>query len=46
MERKRLSIDLEEEDHRKFKAKVSLEGKKMVDKIVEWIRKYIRDKKN
>jgi len=41
MDRKRLSIDMDEKDHREFKAKASLEGKKMVDKVVEWIKRYI-----
>lgn len=41
--KKRLSIDLEEENHRKFKSKVSLEGKKMVEKVAEWIKRYIKE---
>jgi len=41
MVKKRLSIDVEEKDHRAFKAKTSMEGKKMVEKVVEWVKKYI-----
>jgi len=40
--KKRLSIDMEEKDHREFKSKASLEGKKMVEKVVEWVKRYIK----
>jgi len=43
---KRINFDIDEQEHREFKAKVALEGKTIAEKITEWIRKFLRgDKK-
>ncbi len=43
--KKRINFDIEEEEHREFKAKVSLEGKTIAEKITEWIRQFLRGQK-
>jgi len=39
---KRINFDIDEKEHREFKAKVALEGKTIAEKITEWIRKFLR----
>ncbi len=45
MATKRINFDIDEKEHREFKAKVSLEGKTIAEKITEWIRRFLRGEK-
>jgi len=40
--KKRLNVEIEAEEHNKFKSKCSLEGKTISERIIEWIREYLR----
>jgi len=43
--KKRINFDIDEKEHREFKAKVSLEGKTIAEKITEWIRQFLGSQK-
>ena len=43
--KKRLNIEIDENEHRKFKGKCSLEGKTITEKVIEWIRDFLRGEK-
>jgi len=43
--KKRINFDIDEKEHREFKAKVSLEGKTIAEKITEWIRQFLKSQK-
>lgn len=43
--KKRINIHINEQVHKEFKSKVSLEGKTITKKLLEWIQEYLKDNK-
>ena len=42
MLKKRINVEISEEEHREFKSRCYAEGKTITEKLVEWVRDFLR----